>query len=255
MSQPRPDPEGAPPKGTSLRTGNRLRRYLPLALLATGLLVFLALGGYRYLSLEALAQHREKLQALVAEQEGLALLAFIALYTVCVAFSVPGALVMTVAGGFLFGPWLGAAASVVGATLGATVLFLAARSALGDLLKDRAGPALAKMRVGFQENALSYLLVLRLIPLFPFWLVNLVPALLGVSLGVFLAGTFFGIIPASLVYASLGNGLGTLFEAGSSTDLGNALYQREVLLPLAGLALLSLLPIVYKKVKKPKSPE
>lgn len=254
MPQPRPDPEGSPPKAPPTARG-RLRRYLPLALLAAGLLVFLALGGYRYISLEALAQHREKLQALVAAQESLALLAFIALYAVSVAFSVPGGLVMTVAGGFLFGPWVGAAASVVGATLGATALFLAARSALGDLLRDRAGPALAKMRAGFQENALSYLLVLRLIPLFPFWLVNLVPALLGISLGVFLTGTFFGIIPASLVYASLGNGLGTFFEAGGSTDLGSALYRREVLLPLAGLVLLSLLPVVYKKVKKPKGPE
>lgn len=253
MPNPRPDPEDFSSQGAAGPAA--WRRFLPLALLGVGLLAFLGLGGHRYISLAALQEHREALQALVAEQRPLALLAFIALYALVVAFSLPGGLVMTVAGGFLFGTWAGAAASVIGATLGATALFLAARTALGDLLRDRAGPALARMRAGFQENALSYLLVLRLIPLFPFWLVNLVPALLGISLAVFFVGTFFGIIPASLVYASLGNGLGAVFAAGNPADLGEVLYRREVLLPLAGLAVLSLLPVIYKKVKKPRSPE
>mgnify|MGYP000274212164 FL=1 len=105
------------------------------------------------------------------------------------------------------------------------------------------------MRAGFQEDALSYLLILRLIPLFPFWLVNLVPALLGVSLKVFVIGTFFGIIPGSLVYASVGNGLGALFEAGEAEKIERAIYQPQVLLPIAGLIALSLLPVIYKKVK------
>src|SRR3546814_7391531 len=155
----------------------------------------------------------------VAAHRLAAALTFVALYAVMVAFSMPGALVMTVAAGFLFGTLLGAACSVAGATLGAIAVFLVARTALGDLLRDRAGPGLTRMRAGFQEDALSYLLVLRLIPLFPFWLVNLVPAFLGVSLKVFALGTLIGIITGSLVYASVGNGLGAIFAAGQTDSI------------------------------------
>jgi uncharacterized membrane protein YdjX (TVP38/TMEM64 family) len=256
MPQPRPDP--APcrrddPRKDEPDGGGRglaLRRFLPLLVLVAGLLVFLALGGHRYISLSTLEAHREALLSLVAAHGVAAVLGFIAAYAVMVAFSVPGAAVMTVASGFLFGTLGGAACSVLGATLGSIALFLAARTALGDLLRARAGPALARMRAGFQEDALSYLLVLRLVPLFPFWLVNLVPALLGVSLKVFVVGTFFGIMPGSLVYSSVGNGLGALFEAGEAENIEDAIYQPEVLLPIIGLIALSLLPVIYKKVKK-----
>ena len=250
MTEPRPDPAG-PEAGDQDGTPRSavLRRFLPLLVLIAGLLTILALGGHRYISFDALEAHREELLGLVDEHGGVAIIAFIAAYAVLVAFSVPGGLVMTVAGGFLFGTLLGAAGSVVGATLGALAVFLAARTALGDLLRDRAGPALARMREGFRKDALSYLLVLRLIPLFPFWLVNLVPAFLGVSFRVFLLGTFLGIIPASLVYASIGNGLAAIFEAGKTDEIAGAIYQPEVLLPLAGLIALSLLPVLYKKVK------
>ena len=243
MTAPSPDPTKAPAKA-----GSALRRLLPAALLLAGLLAFLAFGGHRYVRFETLEAHREALLALVAAHGPTAVLAFTALYAVMVAFSIPGALVMTVAGGFLFGTLGGAACSVAGATLGAIAVFLAARTALGGLLRDRAGPALARMRTGFQENALSYLLVLRLVPLFPFWLVNLVPALLGVSLKIFVVGTLFGIIPGSLVYASVGNGLGAIFEAGETAAIKDAIFEPAVLLPLAGLIALSLLPVIYKKV-------
>jgi uncharacterized membrane protein YdjX (TVP38/TMEM64 family) len=187
MTQPSPSPpepgqNGSGPGRTSgpqkgpARTP-AWRRFLPLLVLVAGLLVFLALGGHRYIALDTLERHREALLALVAEHAVLAPLVFIAVYAVMAAFSVPGAAIMTVAGGFLFGILGGAACSVAGATLGSIALFLAARTALGDLLRDRAGAAVNRMRAGFRENALSYLLVLRLIPLFPFWLVNLVPAL------------------------------------------------------------------------------
>ncbi len=250
MTQPRPDPAGPQGQGPGEQPRSAaLRRILPLLVLIAGLLLFLALGGHRYISFETLEAHRERLLALVAEHGFLAVVAFVAVYAVMVAFSIPGGLVMTVASGFLFGTLSGAAASVVGATLGALAVFLAARTALGDLLRDRAGPALGRMRAGFQKDALSYLLVLRLIPLFPFWLVNLVPAFLGVSIKIFLIGTFFGIIPASLVYASIGNGLGAIFEAGEAEEIQSAIYQPEILLPIAGLIVLSLLPVIYKKVK------
>jgi uncharacterized membrane protein YdjX (TVP38/TMEM64 family) len=259
MTQPSPSPpepgqNGSGPGRTSgpqkgpARTP-AWRRFLPLLVLVAGLLVFLALGGHRYIALDTLERHREALLALVAEHAVLAPLVFIAVYAVMAAFSVPGAAIMTVAGGFLFGILGGAACSVAGATLGSIALFLAARTALGDLLRDRAGAAVNRMRAGFRENALSYLLVLRLIPLFPFWLVNLVPALVGVSLKVFVLGTFLGIIPGSLVYAAVGNGLGALFEAGEAADIESVIYQPEVLLPIVALIALSLVPVVYKKVK------
>ena len=247
MTEPSPDPTKDPAKA-----GSALRRLLPAAVLLAGLLAFFALGGHRYVGFEALEAHREALLALVAAHGAAAVLAFIALYAVMVSFSVPGALVMTVAGGFLFGTLGGAACSIAGATLGAIAVFLAARTALGGLLRDRAGPSLARMRAGFQENALSYLLVLRLVPLFPFWLVNLVPALLGVSLKVFVVGTLFGIIPGSLVYASVGNGLGAIFETGETATIEDAIFEPAVLLPIAGLIALSLLPVIYKKVTHKK---
>jgi uncharacterized membrane protein YdjX (TVP38/TMEM64 family) len=244
MSEPSPDPAGAGPGGSRLA----LRRLLPAGMLLAGLLAFLALGGPRYLDFETLEAHREALLRLVEAYGVLAPLAFIAVYAVMVAFSIPGALVMTVAGGFLFGTLAGALYAVIGATLGAIAVFLAARTALGDFLRDRAGPALQRMRAGFQQDALSYLLVLRLIPLFPFWLVNLVPAFLGVSLKVFMIGTFLGIIPGSLVYASVGNGLGAIFAAGQTATITDAIFEPEVLLPILGLVVLSLLPVIYRRV-------
>jgi uncharacterized membrane protein YdjX (TVP38/TMEM64 family) len=243
MPEPSPGPAGKP---------FAFRRLVPLLVLLAGLLAFLVLGGHRYIGLDVIEKHREALLSLVAGHAVAAALGFIAVYAVMAAFSIPGALVMTVASGFLFGTLPGAAYSVIGATLGAIALFLAARTALGDLLRDRAGPALSKMRAGFQENALNYLLVLRLIPLFPFWLVNLVPALLGVSLQVFVVGTVIGIIPGSLVYASVGNGLGAIFEAGETESIKDAIFEPQVLLPIVGLIALSLLPVIYRKLKDRK---
>lgn len=228
--------------------GSALKRLLPAAVLLAGFLAFFAFGGHRYVGFDTLEEHREALLVLVAAHSWAAPLAFVGLYAVMVAFSVPGALVMTVASGFLFGTLLGAAYSVAGATLGAIAVFLVARTALGDLLRHRTGSALAKMRAGFQKDALNYLLVLRLVPLFPFWLVNLVPAFLGVSLKVFVVGTLVGIIPGSLVYASVGNGLGAIFEAGEADSIKHAIYAPEVLLPIGGLIALSLLPVLYKKL-------
>lgn len=237
-------------RATARRAG--LRRWLPLALLGLALVLVFGSGLHRYLSFESLHRHRALLLGLVERQPALAAATFVALYTAVVALSVPGGAILTIAGGFLFGTWLGAGLVVVGATLGATILFLIARTALGDSLRARAGPWLQRMEAGFHSNALSYLLVLRLIPLFPFWLVNLVPALLGVSLGTYVLGTFFGIIPGSLVYASVGNGLGAVFEAGQMPDLG-IIFQPQILAPILGLALLALLPVLYRHVKGGKT--
>ena len=189
---------------------------------------------------------------LVAENGVLAVIGFGLIYAVVVAFSLPGGAIMTLTAGFLFGTIGGGLIVVVGATLGATGLFLIARTALGDVLRAKAGPFLARMEEGFRENALSYLLVLRLIPLFPFWLVNLVPAFLGVSTTHYVIGTFFGIIPGTFVFASVGNGLGALLDAGEDPNLG-VIFQPEVLGSLVALALLSLLPVLYKRHQAKKS--
>jgi uncharacterized membrane protein YdjX (TVP38/TMEM64 family) len=225
-----------------------LRRLLPLGLLALALAVVLASGAHEALGFESLRRHRGALLDLVAARPVLAALLYLALYALAVALSVPGALVLTLAGGFLFGTVLATGLVVVGATLGAVLLFLVARSALGEPLRARAGPWLARMADGFNRDAFSYLLVLRLVPIFPFWLVNLVPALLGVPLSTFALATAIGIVPGSLVYASVGAGLGAVFDAGGEPDLGLILEPR-VLLPLLGLAALALLPIAWRRLK------
>ena len=224
-------------------------RLIPLIVVVGGLVAFFVFELDAYLSFEALGDHRQTLVAWRGDHFLLLVATFIALYCLMVAFSVPGAVWMTISGGFLFGPVAGTAASVVGATLGAAALFLVARYALGDFLRAKAGPAVRRMEAGFRENALSYLLVLRLVPLFPFWLVNLVPALLGVTFRVFLCATFFGIIPGALVFSLVGNGLGSLLETGEAPDL-DIFFEPEILLPIAGLVVLSLIPVIYKKVTK-----
>ena len=239
MIQPSPDP--------AVR-GSVLKRFLPILILIAGLVAFFAFGGHRYVGFDTLEKHREALMALVAEHGFAAVLGFIVIYAVMVAFSIPGALVMTVTSGFLFGTLGGAACSVVGATLGSIALFLAARTAIGGLLRDKAGPALAKMKAGFQEDALSYLLVLRLIPIFPFFIVNLVPAFLGVTLRVFAIATFIGIIPGSFVYATVGAGLGSIFDSGEEFSAGSILTP-EIVTALIGLAVLAMLPVAYKKFR------
>ncbi|MFP6748158.1 MAG: TVP38/TMEM64 family protein [Alphaproteobacteria bacterium] len=222
-----------------------MRRLWPGFVLIAGLAVFLALDGAKYFTLDSLRVHRDDLANYVAHYAVLTALCFMLVYAVMVAFSVPGGAVMTMTGGFLFGTAVAGGLVVVGATVGATAVFLIAKTALGDPLRARAGPALQKMEAGFQENALSYLLILRLVPLFPFFLVNLVPAFLGVSLRVYVSATFFGIIPGTVVFAQVGTGLDSILESGEELSVGTIL-SGDVLLALIGLAMLSALPLAYK---------
>ncbi|MSP42730.1 MAG: TVP38/TMEM64 family protein [Alphaproteobacteria bacterium] len=229
-----------------------IKRLWPLGFLLAGLAGFFIFDLNRYLSFEALRDNRAFLGEWIASNRALALLAFGGLYVVVVAFSLPGATVMTLGGGLLFGPVWAVPVVVIAATLGATILFLAARTALGDVLRAKAGPALRKMEAGFRENELNYMFVLRLVPLFPFFLVNLAPAFLGVSLRNFVLATLFGIIPGVLVFSLAGNGLGVVFDAGGTPDLG-VIFKPEILLPILGLALLALVPVVYKRLQGAKS--
>ena len=219
-----------------------LHRFVPLAVLAAAAGAFVASGGPQYLSFGTLAEHRERLMALVAQWGVAAAGAYIVIYAVLTALSVPCGVVLTLSGGLLFGTWLGALCALAGATIGATAVFIAARAGFAGLTR-RAGPRVAKLEAGFRAHAFNYLLVLRLIPIVPFWLVNLVPAVLGVRLRTFVLATLVGIVPGTLVYAGLGNGLGV---AVGEPDLG-ILLRPSLLIPLAGLAVLALLPVVYKR--------
>lgn len=229
------------------------RRLLPLGVLVLAIVLVFATGLHRYLSFDALRENRQALQGFVGANYPVAVLAFIAIYTVAVALSIPGAAILTVTGGFLFGSLFGTIYVVIGATLGATLLYLAARTALGDSLKRKAGGLITKLEAGFRENALSYLLVLRLVPLFPFWLVNLAAAVLGVPLGTYVLGTMVGIIPGSYVYATVGAGLGSVFDQGGEPTLQGALTP-QVITALVGLAILSLIPVAYRKLKGGRTP-
>jgi uncharacterized membrane protein YdjX (TVP38/TMEM64 family) len=217
--------------------------------LGLGLAAFFGLGLDRYVSLDHLKEHRSELQAWVARDGVAAGLAFAACYAVAVALSIPGAVILTIIGGFLFGPFLATLYVVCGGTLGAMALFLAARFALADFLRARVGGSLARMEAGFNENPLSYLLILRLVPLFPFWLVNLVPAFLGVRLSTYVIGTFVGIIPGTFVYALVGDGAGAVLDAGGDLDLG-IIFKPRFLAPVIGLAALAAIPIVYRRLKR-----
>lgn len=230
------------------RRGFAPSRMVPLALLALGLVAFFGLGLDQYVSLDQLKAHRADLQAWVARDAVAAGLAFAAGYALAVALSIPGAVILTIIGGFLFGPFLATLYVVVGATLGACALFLAARFALADFLKSRVGGALARMEAGFNESPLCYLLILRLVPLFPFVLVNLVPAFLGVRLSTYAVGTFLGIIPGTFVYALVGDGAGAVLDAGGDLDLG-VIFQPRFLAPVIGLAALAAIPIVYRRLR------
>ena len=226
-----------------------LKRLLPLVLIAMVIVLFMALDLGRFISFDSLREHREMLNGWVSAYPLLAPLAYILLYIVVVAFSLPGGAVMTISGGFLFGAALGGGYAVLGATLGATALFLIAKTSVGDFLMSKAGPGINKLQAGFSDNAMSYMFVLRLVPIFPFFLVNLAPAFLGVPLRIYLIATFFGIMPATFVYALAGSGLGSVFDQGGEFSIGS-IFTPEMMCALFGLALLSLIPVLYKKFRK-----
>jgi len=230
-------------------------RLIPLLILGAGLVAFFALGLNKYLTLDLLKENREVLKAWVHDHKTQAVLLFITAYVITAAFSLPLGAVLSVAGGFLFGSVFGATWIVIGATIGATILFLVAKTALGEPLRQRFASQIKGMEEGFRANAFSYLLLLRLVPLFPFWLVNLAPAFLGVSLSIFVITTFLGIIPGAFVFASIGNGLNALFEAGEEPDLSliGLLSRPDFYIPIVGLIVLSLIPIVYRALVKKKA--
>lgn len=219
------------------------------------ILLVAALGAFflrDQLSFAALADHRATLLAYRDQNYLLAVLGFLAAYTLIVAFSLPGATVATLAGGFLFGVFPGVVFNVLAATIGAVAIFLAARAGFGARfaadLQNRPG-AIARLQSGLRENEWSVLLLMRLVPAIPFFLANLIPAFMGVKLHRFAITTFLGIIPAALVFTSIGAGLGEVFARGESPDL-RLIFAPHILGPILGLAALSALPIVIKALRR-----
>jgi uncharacterized membrane protein YdjX (TVP38/TMEM64 family) len=224
-------------------------------------LVF-ATGVHRELSLATLIRHRAAIDAFVADRPLAAFVGFVALYIGAVALSIPGAALLTVSGGLLFGPLAGGLGAFIGATTGASLIFLIARSALGGWLVKRAGPFAEKFAGGFRRGAFSYLLFLRLVPLFPFWLVNIAPALFGVRLAVFVGATALGIIPLTFAFALFGAGLDSAIAAQASAyqaclaagrepcaidfDLRLALTP-ELIAALAVVGVVALVPLAVKR--------
>jgi uncharacterized membrane protein YdjX (TVP38/TMEM64 family) len=251
-----------PGSGPALTGTLRLRRFLPFAAVLLVLAVILAMGWHRQLSFETLVRHRAGIDAFVAAHYPAALAAFVALYVTVAALSVPGAVVLTICGGILFGWLAGGLAAIVGATAGATVIFAVARTACGESLIRCAGPRAQTIAEGFRSDAFSYLLFLRLVPIFPFWLVNLAPALVGVRLATFVGATILGIIPGTFAYALVGEGLDSVIRvegaafraciaAGGADcrlhfDMAAALTP-QLLVAFAALGLIALIPIVLRR--------
>jgi uncharacterized membrane protein YdjX (TVP38/TMEM64 family) len=227
-----------------------LQRKLPILIIVAVALI----GAFTlrdYLSFDALRDNREALIAFRDANYVVAVLGFIAIYVVIVAFSLPGAAIATLTGGFLFATFPGFLYNIVGATIGATAIFSAARMGFGDKLaaKMENGEGMVKkIKDGIDENQWSVLFLIRLVPAVPFFVANLVPALVDVPLRRFVISTFFGIIPGSIVYTSVGAGLGEVFARGETPNLG-IIFEPHILLPILGLCGLALLPIIIKAVR------
>ncbi len=264
-----PQPEAGGPELSEAAPRRPLwRRLMPLIVLAGAAGLILSQGWHNLISFQQLALNQQALQAWIGENIFAALAVYAGVYVVVVALSLPGGAVLTVAGGLLFGWLIGGLITVVAATLGATAIFLIARTSVGEPLAARAGPWLDRFRAGFQENALSYLLFLRLVPVFPFWIVNLAPALLGVSLRIYIITTALGIIPGTFAFAFAGAGLDSVLAAQREAfqacqaaremddpacslqfDPGT-LITTELLIAFAALGIVALIPAIVKKLRK-----
>lgn len=239
---------------------NHLKRWLPLVVVLSILVLGYLAGIQEHISLSNLIKQRSFLEQFVADNFFAAILIYMLIYVVLVAVSFPGGLALSITSGFIFGWFVAGLATVTAATVGAMIIFLIARSSFGSFLKDRAGTMFNKMTAGFQKNAFQYLITLRLVPAFPFWAVNIVPGLLNMKLAPYTVATFFGIIPGTFAFTYLGAGLDSIIaeqeranpgcaDAGTCSIDAGALVTTELLLALAFLAALSFLPFLLKKLR------
>ncbi|TMJ03337.1 MAG: TVP38/TMEM64 family protein [Alphaproteobacteria bacterium] len=242
----------------------RLRRFVPVVLILLAMIAVFATGAHRHVSLETLVKHRMTIDAFIGAHAIAAGAAYMAIYIIVVALSIPGSLFLTITGGILFGVLVGGIATVISATIGATIIFLIAKGACGESLVRRAGPLACKLVEGFKADAFNYLLFLRLVPAFPFFLVNLVPALVGVKLPTFVAATFIGIIPAVFAFTFLGSGLDSVIAvqegiyraclAAGRTDCQihfniGMIATPRLLASLATLGVIALIPVIVKRLR------
>ena len=230
------------------------QRLLPVGVIAVLLILFFATGLNKYFNFQFFTENKAAMDAWIADNTILAVLLFIAVYAGAVAISFPGATILTIVGGFLLGLWKGTIGVVLGATIGAFIIFMLASTVFGDSLRSKAGGFVKKMEEGFREDELSYMFLLRLVPAFPFFAVNIAAGLLGVKPRNYLIGTFFGIIPGTFVYVSIGNAIAAGAASLEDTGLLAVFSQPSVLLPFAGLAILGALPILIKRFSKKKPP-
>jgi uncharacterized membrane protein YdjX (TVP38/TMEM64 family) len=240
-----------------------LKRWLPMVVLAGVAILVVSTGAHRWLSLDAFAMNKGRLEALVDSHFAIALLAFMAIYVLVTALSIPGALIMTLVGGMVFPFWIACPTILVSATTGATILFLVARSSLGEALRHKGGESVARMSAGLRADAASYMLFLRLVPLFPFALVNIAPAIVGVPLKTFVWTTFIGILPGTMAFTLAANSLdGVLDERKAVYEACKTLGQPDckltidvstlvspkLLLAFAALGVIALIPVVAKRI-------
>lgn len=227
--------------------GNKWLKLLIVTLFAGSIIAFFAFGGHRYLTLDTIKANRDALLGFTRDHLLLMIAIAFLVYTLAVALSLPGALLLSLTCGFLFGRWLGTAVIVAAATLGATIVFLAARYLIADWARSRMGTIGQKINEGFSENAFNYMLFLRLVPAFPFFLVNLAPAFTSIKVSTYVIATAIGIIPGTFVFANLGETLGTI-------DSLSGLVSKETLFAFALLGALALVPVLLKKFKSGKAP-
>ncbi len=243
------------------------RRWTPLAVLAVLIAVAYASGLHRYLSLETIVQNKVKLESFVSAHTLVAVLIYAAVYIVSVALSLPGAVILTILGGFIFGWQLSAPVTVVAATIGAVIVFQIVKTSLGASIAERAGPFVARLSQGFANDAFNYMLFLRLVPAFPFFIVNAVAGLCRVDLKSFTLATFLGIIPGTIAFSWLGGGLDSIIAAQKSAHdtclaakspaacpfelSASSLLTPELLTAFVVLGVIALIPIAVKKWRKP----
>lgn len=237
-----------------------IKKWVPLAAILGVLGLAWSMGWFEYFSLSSIIMHREILSSFVADNLLLGLVAFLAIYAGLVAISFPGASLLTILAGFLFGGLIGGVTTVFAATLGATLIFLIARSSFGEVMEKKASGFVKKLADGFHENAFEYLLTIRLTPLFPFWVMNIVPAILNMRLIPYVVATFIGIIPGTLAFSYIGAGLDSVIEAQEKANPGcgaagtceielSALITSDLIIAMLALAFISILPLGIKKWK------
>ena len=223
-----------------------IRKYALPVTLVTGLILFFSTGTHKLVSWETISSNYSMLKEFANDRFLTSYALFLLLYLIVVAFSLPVALPLTLTGGALLG-WPAGMVIILAATLGAGVVFSAARTVFTDFLRVKAGPFVARLEAGFNDNAFSYLLALRLIPVAPFWVVNIIPGLTRMKLSAFLLATFIGIMPGTMVFVAVGRGFDTILASGQTPDL-SVLSSPSILIALGGLGALSLMPVIYKRV-------